>query len=93
MRAFGLMLIGLTLLSGCNTGDSQHDRALAACRAQADATDNRTNRADMAQRDTSTTPLSAEGMPGFNFHSLQERDAHDTLVNDCMNGTGPLPGQ
>lgn len=47
----------------------------------------------MAMRDTSTTPLSAGGVPGFNFHSLQERDVHDTRVNDCMNGTGPLPGQ
>ncbi len=84
MRVYGLMLIGLALLGGCTPETRQHARAEAACRAAADKVDNRLNRADMATRDTSTTPLSAEGMPGFNTQPLIERSVHDDNVSNCM---------
>ena len=86
-------MAGLALLGGCAADNSQHARALAACRAQADRLDNRLNRTDMAQRDTSTTPFSADGMPGLNTQPLIERSVHDENVANCMQGMGPLPDQ
>ena len=86
---FGLIMLGLTALCGCAADNSQHARELAACRAQADATDNRINRADMIHTDDAAAPLAGAGMPGFNPHPLIEQEVHDKNVSDCMAGTGP----
>ncbi len=93
-RFLALTLCGAltaSLLTGCAQSEQQRI-AENACRAQADTVDNRINRADMAQRDTSTTPFSAQGLPGINTAPLVERSVHDEHVADCLNDTsGTLP--
>jgi hypothetical protein len=85
--------LGLAFLAGCAAPEpqTQAERELAACRTDANRLDNQENRLDLAQRDTSTTPLSADGMPGINTQPIIERSVHDREVLDCLNGTGSLP--
>ena len=96
MRVSWLMLIAplvLGGLAGCEPQSTQQEREEAACRAQTNVVDNKLNRDDIAQPDTSATPLSAGGLPGINTAPVIERQTHDQLMLDCLNGTGPLPTQ
>lgn len=79
------------LLTGCVRQTEQQRIAEKACRAQADEVASRTNRADMAQRDTSTTPFAAQGLPGINTQPLAERSVYDQNLLNCVNATGDLP--
>ena len=74
-------------------GFSEEERLEAACRAQTDVVADRQNRLDLAQPNTSATPLSAGGTPGINTHPVIERDSYDQMLLDCENGTGALPTQ
>ena len=91
-----LPLIGspLLTLAGCGPEQTtQREQEEAACQAQASRVDAKVNRADLAERDSSNTPLSSTGLPGIDTTPLSEAYAHDTIVNDCLNATGTPPNQ
>lgn len=88
----GLLAV-LPMLAGCVQQSEQQQRAEAACRAQANVVEARINRPQMAERDQSTTPFSANGVPGIHTESAINQDTYDQLVSDCLNGTGTLPAQ
>jgi len=96
MRTRWLLLIApllLGTLAGCETQSTQSERAEAACRAQTNVVADRQNRLDLAQPNTSATPLSASGVPGLNTGPVIERQSYDQMMLDCLNGTGTPPTQ
>lgn len=91
-RALGLALLAAGM-AGCVRQTEQQQAAEGACRARAEQVQNRTDRASMIRQDNSTTPNSAAPSGSLDTAALAREDGYDHVLNDCLDGTGPLPAR
>lgn len=90
-----LAALALAGLAGCAEGGGARSgatpKAMAACRQRADEVYERQNRGAVYRTDTFVAsqrdaPFGGSGPAGNPSTGLSDRYAHDTILDDCLNG-------
>ncbi len=91
------VMLGLSACAGAPQRSSSDIAALTACRHRADEVYAKQNRAEVYMSDTFATsgrdsPYSTTALPGVTTRGLSGQYERDSMVSDCLAGTGPATG-
>lgn len=90
------LVLGVSACAGSQRSPSDI-AALTACRQRADEVYAKQNRAEVYMNDTFATsgrdsPYSTTALPGVTTRGLSGQYERDTMVSDCLAGTGAATG-